>query len=719
MLWAATAELETAEYHFFAALAHAATSDVAASDEYATHWQALTAHHHQLEVWATACPENFEARVTLVAAEIARLERRDLEAMRLYDRAIRSAQAHGFVQHEALANELAGRFYAQCEFEVIARLFLRTARHAYVRWGAHGKVRQLDDEYSYLRDVHPLSTAGTIATPIDHLDLSTVLSVSQTASSEIDLDKLISVLMRAALEHAGAERGLLLLAHGEEHCIEAEATTNLDEVSVTLRHADVGASELPESIFQYVVRTREVVLLHDATAAGNQFASDAYVKKHGSRSVLCLPLVKHTRLLGVLYLENSLSTDVFTPARISILKLLASEAAISLENSRLYRDLAEREARMRRLVDSNIIGIFIAGMDGRIIDANDEFLRIVGRDRQDLAVGLVRWDTLTPDDWREADNHHIAQVVATGAHEPYEKEYLRKDGSRVPVLLGSALFDDRKEGVAFVLDLTERKRVEKAARLSEQRYHEVQLELSHANRVATLGQLSASIAHELNQPLTGILANTGTCLRMLDAAPPNVEGARETTRRTMRDTHRAADVIQRLRALFTKADTTSAPLDLNEAIGEIVALSMYELRSRRVFLRLDLADGLPNINGDRIQLQQVMLNLIKNAIDAMAALADEPRQLLIRTAQGESEILVTVEDSGPGVTEENLARVFDAFYSTKPDGLGVGLSISRAIINAHGGELWGTPVIPQGAAFQFTLPASTPGATAAPRTGLT
>ena len=282
-----------------------------------------------------------------------------LDAERLYEQAIRSARANGFVHNEALAYELAARFYAARGFEEIAHVYLRNARYGYLRWGADGKVRQLDQLYPHLREEEraPGSTS-TIGAPVEHLDLATVIKVSQAVSGEIVLEKLIDTLMRTAIEQAGAERGLLILARGDEQRIAAEATTSGDTVVVQLRDEPVTAAVLPESVLHYVVRTQESVILDDATAQ-NPFSADPYIRQHHARSILCLPLINQAKLIGVLYLENNLTPRVFAPARIAVLKLLASQAAISLENTRLYRDLAEREAKIRRLVDANIIGIFI------------------------------------------------------------------------------------------------------------------------------------------------------------------------------------------------------------------------------------------------------------------------------------------------------------------------------------------------------------------------
>ena len=212
-------------------------------------------------------------------------------------------------------------------------------------------------------------------------------------------------------------------------------------------------------------------MILDDVAAEHPFSADTYLRERQPRSILCLPLINQAKLIGVLYLENELASHVFAPARVVALKLLASQAAISLENSRLYRDLQEREAKIRRLVDANVVGIFIADFDGRILEANDAFLRIVGYDREDLQAGRLRWTDLTPPDWRERDAQWLLEHKSTGLRPPIEKEYFRKDGSRVPIMLGSATIEEGgNQLVAFVVDLTERKAAEEALRESEERF---------------------------------------------------------------------------------------------------------------------------------------------------------------------------------------------------------------------------------------------------------
>jgi len=262
---------------------------------------------------------------------------------------------------------------------------------------------------------------------------------------------------------------VLILVQGAELCIKAEASTEAGAVSVALRDTAISGDALPESVIQYTARIQESVILDDASAQG-AFSEDEYIRRKHARSILCLPLVKQGKLIAVLYFENNLTAGVFTPAKTTVLKVLASDAAMSLENSRLYRELREREARIRRLVDSNIVGIFIWDFDGHINEANEAFLGMVGYEREDVVSGRLSWRALTPGEWLERDDQLlIPELKMRGSLAPFEKEYLRKDGSRVPVLLGAATFDgSENQGVAFVLELTERKAAEEALRASEE-----------------------------------------------------------------------------------------------------------------------------------------------------------------------------------------------------------------------------------------------------------
>jgi PAS domain S-box-containing protein len=711
LLWATNGHMQSLEYFYYTALAVAAVYENGRADEQTAWRELLSAHQEQLREWSENHPATFADKHVLVLAEVARIEVRDLEAMRLYEEAIRVARKHSFIQHEGLGNELAARFYAARGFEKIALTYLRDARRCYVSWGADGKVRQLDEMYPYLREEAPApGLTSTIGAPVEHLDLATVLNVSQAVSGEIVLEKLVDTLMRTAIEQAGAERGLLILPRGAEQRIKAEATTTGDAITVNLRDEAVTPAMLPESVLHYVLRMRDSVIVDNA-AAQAPFAADPYVRQREARSVLCLPLVTQARLIGVLYLENNLASRVFATRRTAVLKLLASQAAISLENIRLYREVAEREAKIRRLVDGNVIGIFIFNREGDIVDANQAFLNMVGYDQEDLVAGRVRWTELTPPEWRDRTARARTEIDLTGTIQPFEKEYFHKDGSRVPVLIGSAAFDEqRDQGVAFVLDLTERKRAETEARQSDQRYREIQMELAHANRVATMGLLTASIAHEVNQPITAAVTDALAALRWLRTQPPNFDEVAESLARIVSEGNRAGEVIKRIRALIKKAPPRKDAIAINDAITEVIALTRAEAAKNGVSVRTQLTEGLPFVQGDRVQLQQVVLNLALNAIEAMSTVTGNERQLSISTKNEPDGLLVEVQDSGPGLASASPDLLFEAFYTTKPGGLGLGLSICRSIIEAHGGRLWASANISSGAIFHFTVPAHPEGA---------
>ncbi|WP_453953793.1 ATP-binding protein [Bradyrhizobium sp. USDA 377] len=383
------------------------------------------------------------------------------------------------------------------------------------------------------------------------------------------------------------------------------------------------------------------------------------------------------------------------------------------ENVQLQSDLAARDIKIRRLFDSNIIGIIIWEVEGRILEANDAFLRIVGYDRDDLASGRLHRFDLTPPEWRDRDVQTVAELKRLGTAQPFEKEYLRKDGSRVSVLIGGTMFaQGGDQGVGFVLDLTPLKRAEAEAREHERLYREALMELAHANRVTTMGQLTASIAHEVNQPIAAIVANAEAGLNWLEAQPPNLERVRQTFGWITGDGMRAGDIIGRIRALIRKAPPQKEDMDINQAVLEVIALTRSEAFKHGVSVRTQLAEGLPAIQADRVQLQQVVLNLIVNAIEAMGAVGDEERELLISTDRDVSNgVHVTLRDSGPGLDPKNVECLFEAFYTTKPTGMGMGLAICRSIIEAHGGQMWAGANEPRGAVFQFTLPLASDEAT--------
>jgi len=431
---------ESAELLYYAGLVRAAHFDAASLDQRVQHLAALRAYRKQLDLWAENCPENYGNRAALVGAEIARIEGRDLDAMRSYDEAIKSACENGFVQNEGIANELAARFYLKRGFDKIAHVYLRDARSCYLRWGALGKVKQLDQCYPRQERPSSQEASTTIGRPFDQLDLVTVVKASQAVSGEILLGKLIETLMVIAVEHAGAERGLLILPRRDDYQIEAEATTSREKVLVDLGQAPAAASKLPMSILNYVIRTRQSVILDDALVQ-NPFSEDENLLWKRPRSILCVPLIKQTKLMGVLYLENRLAPRVFTPNHLATLELLASQAAISLDHARLYSDLTQEnsdrrkaeealrasEERWRKFFESSSAGIGLNAPDGRYITANLALQKILGYTEEELQ-GLNVLNVTHEEDRSATEGRLAGCSDGQRSVHRFEKRFIRKDG---------------------------------------------------------------------------------------------------------------------------------------------------------------------------------------------------------------------------------------------------------------------------------------------------
>jgi len=538
--------------------------------------------------------------------------------------------------------------------------------------------------------------------------------------------------------------------------------------------------------------------------------------------------------LGAMFVSGRFSLGFYAGRLFSLLTSTIVLVVLLVETMRFHANVARsKERKIRRLVDANILGICISNLEGAIIEANEAFLRMLQYSREDVVSRRLRWTDLTPAEWREQNERSVAELHSTGAFHPVEKEYFRKDGSRVPVLVGGALFEKSgNEGVIFVLDLTERKRAEEALRRDEawlaqaqrlshtgtwvsdgttgatrywsdecyriwgfdqaqglpsredmwgrihpddrerlwgqvqeairehrdflgefrillpdgtvkyleanahhqfsplgallqvictsvdlterkhaqderERLRQLEADLAHINRVSMMGEMAASLSHELLHPIATARNNARAGMRFLEMNPPNLDEAREALGCVVRDADRAKDIVGRIRNQIKRAPPRKMRFGLHEAVNEVIVMVQSAIAKNGISFSTRLMDGLVPVQGDRVQLQQVLVNLILNAVEAMSSIEDGTRELSIRTEQSQTGgILVAVHDSGPGIDTANLERVFEPFYTTKTSGIGMGLSICQTIINGHGGRLWMSANEPRGAVFQFTLPAA-------------
>jgi PAS domain S-box-containing protein len=696
LLWSSPSFLETSEAHFYGALSHAASCDPAFPHQHAQHLAALTAHHRQLVAWAENCPENFANRASLVAAEIARIEGRHLDSMHLYEQAIRSAHDNGFVHNEALAYEVAARFYDSRGFDKIAESYLHEARSCYVRWGADGKVKQLDScDPSGLEDRTPGSLPGNGTLAIE-LDTESVVKASQALSSEMVLSTLVEKLVRIAVENAGAQRGLLVMLKNGEERIEAEANTRSGMIEATGRRTVASSSDLLQAALRAMIFSERRVLIDDASA-DKIYSRDDYVRKNLCRSVLCLPIFKQAKIIGALYLENNLTAGAFTPERVTVLQLLASQAAISLENAALYTDLQLQVGLLQHLP----VSAWTLEPDGTPDFVNRVWLEFSGQ-----ALNFVRsqpeaWMSAVHPDDREQAARHFWEGVHSGKEFAMEtRNFHAEDGTyRWHLSQAVPLRDTDGKLLKFVgttTDIDDQRKTEKALR-------QAQSDLARINRVTTMGELAASLAHELSQPIAGAMTNADVCLLKLARDAPDLVGVHSAVTRIARDVGRANEIIGRIRSQFTRGVSSQDDIDLNEITRGTVALLRDEAARYNISIRMELADRLPPIIGDRVQLQQVAMNLIVNSIEAIRY-TDRAREIVIRSEQAEAGVLISISDTGAGFSPDLAEQIFEPFFTTKPQGTGMGLRISRSIIEAHHGRLWAAGNPGSGATFHMILP---------------
>jgi PAS domain S-box-containing protein len=516
--------------------------------------------------------------------------------------------------------------------------------------------------------------------------------VSSTLAGQESLPGRLQSCCEAIVKHLDIAVARIWLTTKDQRVLELQASAATDtRLDTAPRQVPVGHSTIGR-----IARARTPHVTNDA--ANDPRLSDLdWAPAEGMAAFAGYPLLVVGHAVGVLAMY---SRKPISQATGETLRTIADAIAQDVQRAQDEAALRRSETFLAEAQRLSSTGSFSWRVATDEITWSEQAYRIFDVDRtRPVTLELIA-TLLHPDDVPAFDEGIQLARRDAGTFE-FEHRLQMPDGSVKHLHVVAHVTRDRDgqpEYIGAVQDVTQR-------RLSEQALGEVRSELAHVARVTSLGALTASIAHEVNQPLSGIITNASTCLRMLAADPPNVSGARETVQRITRDGNRASDVITRLRALFTKQDALTEPVDLNEATREVIALISNELHRAKALVRTDLAGDLPLVTGDRIQLQQVVLNLVLNAAEAMSDVDDRPRQLLIRTARNAGDnVRVTVQDAGVGLEPQRVGRLFEPFYTTKSGGMGIGLSVSRSIIERHHGRLWATPNDGPGATFSFSLP---------------
>ncbi|WP_322044201.1 AAA family ATPase [Paraburkholderia sp. J67] len=803
----------------------------------------------RLKTWAEGAPENYGSRYALVMAEYARFVGDDAQAEQEYERAIELARENGQPHYEAMARECSAHFYRQRGLTSVAQACLRSARDAYARWGAEAKVRSLEQEFHYLREtaLAARNAAGQAAL-VGTVDVAAMVQLSQAVSSEIDLDKLVHAFMQIAVRHSGAQRALLMLWQGERLQIAAEAGFEGSGMTIEAREMDLCESLVPLAVIRHVARAHETVVIDDG-AEPNDFHEDAYLKAGRCRSMLCMPLLRHAGLVGVLYMENGLTPFVFDAARVNLMNMLVTQAAISIENARLYSEL-KRENVERRHTEQRLRRSEAFLEEGQRISKTGTFIwnTVTGRllwSRENYELWGVEFSCEQPTIEMclarvHVDDHPrfkeiFVQAVSEDALYRFEFSTVQADGSlrRLQVIFRpwSGGENGTREYIGSTTDITDRRAFEDALRRSEmylseaqrlsnigslgwnvdsremtcsaqtyrilemeepprahmglmlERIHpddvdqvrralreaeegasiieveyrvqvatgalkylrmvarpiasasraveyvgaladmteihqaqnallRAQAELTHVTRVSTLGELTASLAHDLKQPLMAIITHGEAGMRWLNRAVPSIDEARNNLARIVSDADRASEVINRLRALARKEPSNRTPIDLTQTVTEVAALVRQEMEKHDIRLRVTGESDLPKVAADKIQIQQVVMNLIFNGMHSILRSSSGNRVLKISAERsGVQSVRVSVSDSGTGIDGEIVERLFEPFFTTKSDGMGLGLSICRSIIEEHRGVIWASNNDDSGATFCFELCAAEQDAT--------
>jgi PAS domain S-box-containing protein len=690
----------------------------------------IAANRKKLAKWAKFAPENCQHKLALVEAELARVNGDHGRARELYDEAVRGAHEHRFMQDEALAYELAGKYYLERGIYELAQYYLHAAYRAYQRWGARVKVEHLEKKYTkYVtwadHDVLQVSsktttskttssTGGTLA-----LDFSSVLKATQALSSEIMLNKLLATLLELVIENAGAEKGWLLREQAGAWIVEAQGSNG--EVTV-LPEFSVSPHSLSLSILSYVMRTQENVVLDDATHSG-QFTRDPYILEKRPKSILCIPLLNQGKLTGLLYLENNLTTNAFTPERLEVIRMLSAQAAISIDNARLYSDLGRNEEKYRTLFEDSRDAIFVMTIDAIIVDVNQATLDLFGYTRDKMLTLTLKDIGVQPDQF-DAFQRIIGKQDSV---RDYEVNLRRKDGTIMECLLTATLRrgdDGRPIGYQGILrDITGRKQAERLleeySRDLENKVEERTIELDRARQEAEAANAAksiflASMSHEIRTPMNGIIGMTGL---LLGTGLTNEQREFAEVIRNSGETLLTIinDILDFSKIESGKMELEYLPFNLRDCIESALDLIVTRAAEHHLDLACIIDEDVPQaIYGDVTRVRQILLNLLSNAVkftESGEVVVTVSRDRETEAIGLKNYLHFTVRDTGIGIPKDRMNRLFtsfsqvDASTSRKYGGTGLGLAISKRLVNIMGGEIWveSGGVAGRGSTFHFTI----------------
>ena len=794
-------------HNFYYSLALLALYPTGSKSEQKKHLKKVASLQKRMKHWAVNSPGNYQHKYDLVEAEKARVFGQYEKAAMYYDRAVKGASKNSYIHEAALANELAAEFYLACDRQKVAEIYLIDAYYGYLHWGATAKVKHLESEYpmslppasavkfSGDRTITSTNATSTSSSHSSLLDLTTVLKASQALASEIVLDRLLEKLMKMAIENAGAQKGFLLMPKSGKLVIQAAASVDSSDIAVEQCPTVVPGSVLPITVINYVERTHSDVVLSEATREG-LFTDDPYIKKQQVRSALCIPILNQSKLVGILYLENNLTSEAFSPTRLEVLKMLSSQAAISLENAVLVANLSDakeqledysqtlevrveertqelktKEAKLQEAQKLAHLGNWEFDLEGDKLTWSEEVFRIFGLDPQlPEPTILEHRKQIHPDDlqlWLE----RVEEISQFGKPCEFELRILRYDGAiRYIFVKAQAISNAGKVIKLFgtVQDITDRKLAEDALRQSEGQLREkatqlevtlcelrsTQTQLIQTEKMSSLGQLVAGVAHEINNPINFIYGNVmhasdyGSDLlgliELYQESYPNPtpeiiaktedidlcflqEDLPKMLQSMQVGVERVRNIVLSLRNFSRLDEAEMKPVDIHSGIESTILILQHKLKKNADGSGIQVIKDygeLPKVNCYASGLNQVFMNVLSNGIDAVELGVGRPettaklenplsqifeRKIEIRTevCTDKNFVRIYMADNGPGMTEEVRSRIFDPFFTTKAVGKGTGLGLSisyQIVVEKHGGRLTCVSAPGEGAEFVIEIP---------------
>jgi PAS domain S-box-containing protein len=650
------------------------------------------AYQDHMKMLSDLCPDNYQTIYTLIEAEKARVTGHYWQAVQCYDKAIRSAQKYQLVLFEAIANELYARFWMEKGKEEFAKLYLTKTHYCYNKWGARRKVEELEKEYPQLF----FSFRSDSPSKADELDVSSIIKASQIISSEIDLKSLLSRIMTIIIKNAGAQKGVLVLDQNNELLIKA-ISLGVDDINVLQDKPIANSEVLPEKIVRLVFRTGENIILSDVFA-DVRFSKDAYIVKNQPKSIFSIPIRYRDMISGVLYLENSLTTDAFTGDRLQVISLLANQAGISLENARLFKEkhrhleeIKKSEERFKSVFQQAAVGVARVDLDGTWLEVNEKFCDIVGYSHKELLSKTFQ-DITHPDDL-QTDLNYIDQLLKAEIKTySLEKRYFKKNGDVVWINLTVSLMRDQNKEpdyfVSIVEDITEKKNAEQVLKEMERR-------LQQSQKMESIGVLAGGIAHDFNNLLYPIIGFA----EMLKEDLPSDSHEHESAQEIFNAGKRGGDLVKQILAFSRQTEHKLSPVRFQKILAEVLKLTRSTIPSD-IEIHQDIQMDCGLVMAEATQLHQIAMNLITNAYHAVENASGIISVQLKEISMDGGELkdsplkpgqyaMLSVSDNGFGIPRNVINNIFEPYFTTKEKGkgTGLGLAVVHGIVKEHKGDI--------------------------------